>query len=277
MTATIEPAVPVHYIQGLRLVHALAEGSIPVALPTGQRARLRLLSSKFGAQFRRVDQGTRPLHGLGLAHPLPETRIGRIVRPLIFPHAIVDHCRSLWRSPRPTRFAFAGLVTDRRGRLLRDWITRHFPAYTSTPFPAPGRVRRAWEKIRIRLGAPPAGSSCHFGELLLWSSERGRVFPWKAWDDDYFRLLARSEFVLCPSGDFIWSYRFFEAVLCGAIPIVEEICPAYAGFRFHTFADDARALVWDEPTAAANFALARDRLTVPTTELDAEVRHLLAA
>ncbi|HLP02519.1 MAG TPA: hypothetical protein VK163_10890 [Opitutaceae bacterium] len=277
MTPTIEPAVPVHYIQGLRLVHALAEGSIPVALPANQRARLRLLSRKFGARFTPVDQRTRPLRGLGLTHPLPETRIGRIVRPLIFPHAIVDHCRSLWCSPRETRFAFAGLVTDRRGRLLRDWIARNFPAHARTPFPVPGRARRAWEKLRVRLGVPPAGSSCRFGDLLLWSSERGRVFPWKAWDEDYFRLLARAEFVLCPSGDFVWSYRFFEAVLCGAIPIVEEPCGAYAGFQFRTFADDARSLIWDEATAAANFALAHERLTVPSAELDAEVRHLLAA
>jgi hypothetical protein len=129
----------------------------------------------------------------------------------------------------------------------------------------------------MRLGAPPAGTSQRFGDLLLWSSERGRVFPWKAWDDEYFKLLGRSSFVLCPSGDFVWSYRFFEAVLCGAIPIVEETCPAYTGFHFHTFADAARTLVWNEAIAAANFDLARARLTVPLAELDAEVRHLLAA
>ena len=36
-----------------------------------------------------------------------------------------------------------------------------------------------------------------------------------------FRLL-RSKFVLWPNRDYIWSYRFFETVMSGAIPIVEE-------------------------------------------------------
>ena len=277
MTPSIAPSVPVHYIQGLRLVHALAEGSLPVALPPQQRARLCLLCRRFGVRFVAIDSRTRPLAGLELVHSRPETRLVRITRPLIFPHAVVDHCRSLWRSPREIRFAFAGLVTDRRARLLHDWIARNFPVLARRALPTPGRARALWEKLRRHLGVPPAGSSRRFGDLLLWSSERGRVFPWKAWDDDYFRLLARAEFVLCPSGDFVWSYRFFEAVLCGAIPVVEEACPAYAGFRFRTFADTARTLVRDQHDAAANFAHARATLTVPAADLDAEVRHLLAA
>jgi hypothetical protein len=38
----------------------------------------------------------------------------------------------------------------------------------------------------------------------------------------YFGVLRRSRFALCPAGDKPWSLRLFEAVLCGAIPIVED-------------------------------------------------------
>ena len=41
-----------------------------------------------------------------------------------------------------------------------------------------------------------------------------------AYDVDYLRILARSKFTLAPRGDQPWSIRFFEAILCGSIPIV---------------------------------------------------------
>lgn len=38
------------------------------------------------------------------------------------------------------------------------------------------------------------------------------VFQKKSWDTEYYDILSQSKFVICPSGDFIWSYRFFEAI-----------------------------------------------------------------
>ena len=40
------------------------------------------------------------------------------MRPLIFPRAIVDHCRTLWPTNRAHRYSFAGLLTDSRRTLL---------------------------------------------------------------------------------------------------------------------------------------------------------------
>ena len=45
--------------------------------------------------------------------------------------------------------------------------------------------------------------------------------------------MAKSKFVLCPNGDFIWTYRFFEAIACGAIPIIEDDLPLYDGFQYY--------------------------------------------
>lgn len=112
--------------------------------------------------------------------------------------------------------------------------------------------------------------------MVIWSSERGRSFPIKAWDEDYFRLLSQAEFVLCPSGDFVWTYRFFEAILCGAIPIVQAACPLYEGFHFLRADTPRAAWVRSPATVAHNFQLACDRLTVPPAELAAEVERLLA-
>ena len=41
-------------------------------------------------------------------------------------------------------------------------------------------------------------------------------------DKNYFSVLCRSKFTLCPAGDAPWSMRFFEAILCKSIPILES-------------------------------------------------------
>lgn len=41
-------------------------------------------------------------------------------------------------------------------------------------------------------------------------------------NDEYLRAMCRSQFTLCPGGDQPWSYRFFEAIMCKSIPIVEN-------------------------------------------------------
>jgi len=111
------------------------------------------------------------------------------------------------------------------------------------------------------------------GAFLLWSSTRGRVFLVKAWDEEYFRVLLRSRFVLCPNGDYVWSYRFFEAILCGAIPTVEERCDAYDGFTYHTMTDTTYN--WSPQIALSNYELCRSRLTIPQGDLNAEIAKLL--
>lgn len=55
-------------------------------------------------------------------------------------------------------------------------------------------------------------------------AERARFHP------HYFQLLRSSQFTLCPAGDLPWSMRFFEAVMCGSIPIVSD--------RHHTGRND---------------------------------------
>ena len=39
---------------------------------------------------------------------------------------------------------------------------------------------------------------------------------------EYFEKMCQSKFVLCPSGDAPWSFRFYEVLMCKSIPIVES-------------------------------------------------------
>ena len=39
---------------------------------------------------------------------------------------------------------------------------------------------------------------------------------------EYFGKMCQSKFTLCPQGDSTWSFRFYEALMCKSIPIVES-------------------------------------------------------
>jgi hypothetical protein len=41
-------------------------------------------------------------------------------------------------------------------------------------------------------------------------------------DENYFKKLSQSKFTLCPAGDAFWSMRFYEALMCKSIPIVNN-------------------------------------------------------
>ncbi len=41
-------------------------------------------------------------------------------------------------------------------------------------------------------------------------------------DENYFRTMKRSKFALCPAGDLNYSMRFYEALMCKSIPIVNS-------------------------------------------------------
>lgn len=63
-------------------------------------------------------------------------------------------------------------------------------------------------------------------------------------DKKYFSNLSNSKFCLCPAGDAPWSMRFYEAIMCKAIPIVSTVKESYRsnaksklGYKFYLTSD----------------------------------------
>ena len=112
-------------------------------------------------------------------------------------------------------------------------------------------------------------------KLIVGISKLGRIYPIKIWDDDYFNQMANSKFVLCPNGDYIWTYRFFEAVICGAIPIVESTASIYQGFNFFNMNDPFEHYKYDPDLALQNYLYAKQLLTIPKKELNNEIKRIL--
>ena len=199
-------------------------------------AKFQYLRRFFRLPFEIGDEGLPVAAGICVSHAEPLTRIGKIERRLIFPHGILERCRTGWPTTRSRRFSFSGLIDQKRRAVLDAWT-------------------------RSQNGA----------EIEIHESSAGRQFPEKAWDPAYCDQLTQSQFVLCPAGDYVWSYRFFEAIFCGAIPIAEQECTAFEGFEYQLLTDDARSLAWSAEIAEGNYAYALKSLTVGVEDLDTEL------
>lgn len=275
MKKAIQPLVPFHLIQGIRLAHALMESDHDIHVPREHDNKFAKLKEQFNVEYTSGTDGSVPVSQLRINHKEPVTEVGSISRPLIFPYAITRYCHSLWPEDRNIRVSFAGLITGKRRKVISEYCSNNF-GNDAGALPDLNPVRhRVANRLRRAIGMDPASFSVEVGELMLWSSLRGRHFPVKSWDDEYFQMMSRSKAVLCPSGDYVWSYRFFEATLCGAIPIVEEKCDAYEGFVYHTMAEPLSGVKWTSEVARHNYELGCRRLTVPVDELNKELAMMV--
>ncbi|BAY83459.1 hypothetical protein NIES267_29480 [Calothrix parasitica NIES-267] len=270
--------LPLQYLQAIRLTHALMESDYTVSIPEEHQNKFSLLKNIFNLEYQVGIEEVAILDSVKFNHTNPSSQIGCLKRTLIFPHASFDYCRQLWSDKRNIQICFAGLVTEKRNKTLVKWFKNNF---SNSRFKLPTQQRfviRLVNKLFRQLSLPilPSTYKTELNGVVFWSSNRGRVFPVKAWDEEYFRLLANSQFVLCPSGDYIWTYRFFESIMCGAIPIIEEYCPAYEGFRYFTMNDSISSLKWSEEDINYNFQLCFERLTVSFEELNQEIGKVLS-
>ena len=276
MGHAIYPNINLGLIQGIRLAHALMETNIKICIPQVHAPKFIILRNKFNISYHVGTEEALKVNGFSTHHSTPTTSVGSIHRPLIFPTAIAKYCSSVWCPNRTIMVSFAGLMNDNRKATILNWCKISGIAGDINKIPDLCPVwYKAFNKFRKKLGLTPRSWTINVGDLTLWSSNRGRAFPVKTWDEEYFKLLAKSKFVLCPSGDFIWTYRFFESILCGAIPIIEKTCKVYDGFIFKTMSEPYLKLEWSKEIAQHNYELCIDKITVPHLELESEMQNLI--
>lgn len=264
-------------IQEIRLVHALMESKYMVHLSPQQIERISVLRDVFDLRPAVGTDGVPLLSGVTVDHCKPMTSIGPASRPLVFPRAVLEYCRKMWVGERPISFFFAGLVTETRREVLNTWFSRALP-HSRVFLPSPTRLScRLQRKLRSVLRLPDASNVdvLESRDVVLWMTTRGRCPGIKAWDIEYYRMLGKSKYALCPRGDYPWTYRFFEAIMCGALPIVEDACPLYDGFTFLTTRDHIDNHKWSQAVAEHNFDLCRERLTVDRDVLNETIASML--
>lgn len=260
-------------IQEIRLCGALLESDFSIHFPQDAEPVLQYLSQHFNIEYHIGTQEIPLLENVSILHDKPLCKVGKSIEaPLIFPHEMVKKCKTKWEGPRSHQFSFCGLVTEKRKKCLETWLHTHFGRRGSAvnvreSTKKPGRLHRIYSYITRDFANNKKQTYPDIG-LCIYTSDLGRQFPIKVWDEDYYNFLATSRFVLCPDGDFVWTYRFFESILCGAIPVVENTCDLYDGFEYFSMNDPIERLVYSDEMAKHNFLKAQQMLTVPLEHLN---------
>jgi hypothetical protein len=272
--------LPFDLLQTLRLAQAISEAGFRICVPPADEVKVVALKKIFGFDYKVGTADAARIADLCVDHMTPLTRVGAIACPLIMPQAVFSHCRARWPERRDLDVSFGGILTESRRTALNAWLRLSGLEQLSVP-EQPSLFRRALRKAARKVGIS-IGDYVGTDNVKIYLSDQGRRFPRKSWNTAYYDLLLRSKYVLCPSGDFknsgvAWTYRFFEGAICGAIPIIEENCPAYEGYRVRYMSDPIGTLDWSPADAEHNFALARERLTLDSKALRAEVLGLLRA
>jgi len=254
----------VHKIQEVRLLQALSETEHIVIVPKAQDFKFASLKIKFGMVYtvsNTINTEDLPLSKLiKIDHKLPKTSLANVTCPLIFPKEIVTYLFKNWSSNRVYAFSFSGLITPIRHSVIQKWLLEGLKSDKKLNYNSKSFKSRVLRKVRKFFNVHK--SFYKYDDLYLSNSFKGRVFPDKSWDEPYYTFLLKSKFVLCPSGDFVWSYRFFEAILCGAIPVIEEYCDVYEGFKVKYFNEDATLFEYSKADAIYNYNLSVSRITI---------------
>ena len=94
--------------------------------------------------------------------------------------------------PRPYLFSFVGQITK-----------SHWPGgFVRSP-----TQRESWKRLAEEFGA----------EAFIGTKQQAQKL---GFSNPYAALPARSVFTLCPRGIAAWTFRLFEAILCGSIPVI---------------------------------------------------------
>jgi len=156
--------------------------------------------------------------------------------PLCYPRTHVVLLRSMWRksSERTIDCVFVGLLNEK------------------TP-------RKLWVK-----------NFSQIGNSVVRESLRGRSKTQKfEFDEQYFQHMCAAKYALCPTDIYRWSYRLLEAVMCGAIPILQSQDVDFNAFEapFHCYYSDQPAEQWvyRHDWVEENYKMFLDKHTLYTT------------
>lgn len=89
-------------------------------------------------------------------------------------------------------------------------------------------------------------------KLFIIFTKRGRTAAFKYIDEDYFTEMSKYKYVYCSPGDYIWTYRFYETMQVGSIPIALASSKYYHPFSYIKDLKDLSSLKDDQAIADQN-------------------------
>jgi len=218
--------IDINLIQQIRVIHSLAEKNEVYVRPE-EYHKIKPIDDNFQINLHKGfhDNGIMLSSILEINHSKPETKINGKIKPLIFPIGLINMCESL-NEEKNNDIYFRGLLTKNRENA----------------------ILRLKESTTLN--------------VVIESSNRGRKFPIKSLDIEYFKKLSSYNFNYCPNGDYMWSYRFFESVMCKSIPIVEDDYPTIREFKYLTLNNDLNNLTWNNEWVEHNSKILKEKFTL---------------
>jgi hypothetical protein len=123
-----------------------------------------------------------------------------------------------WRKTRDYCFIGAFRI-DPRTEMRRSWII----PYIRENFGE--RSYLQFTDVATKSGYETLGAFDHTLSAEGFVPKEVPVAQRNRFDANYFKIMCSSEFALCPGGDENWSMRFYEALMCKAIPILLDRTP----------------------------------------------------
>jgi hypothetical protein len=114
-----------------------------------------------------------------------------------------------------------GLNTDKETLFNRKWII---------PFLQSNFTNDSYLQLTDKITKTNHISYGNFDYTLSKNGFVPKEHPYKDrnfFDENYFNVMGKSKFCLCPAGDDMWSMRFYEALMCKCIPIVNTVEETY--------------------------------------------------
>lgn len=132
-------------------------------------------------------------------------------------------------------FCFIGafkidVETASRRKWLEEFIRANFTASSYLQF-----TDSSTKKTHVSLGAFD-----HTHERNGFVPKEVPVKQRNFFDEHYYQIMCHSKFTLCPAGDRLWSMRFYEALMCKSVPVLERrwhhrsIREAIRGYKYYT-------------------------------------------
>jgi hypothetical protein len=156
---------------------------------------------------------------ININHKNPSTNIqGKFKAPLIYPKYIQ---KKYFKSDEDKldQLYFRGLLTkDRLWDCLRCFVVLN--------------DFKAVLKLIISVLKRKREFIVQTSKVYFCFTARGRNKDFKFIDNEYFEEMRRFRLIYCPKGVYVWTYRFFEAIQLGSIPVVKDSCDLYSSFNY---------------------------------------------
>lgn len=150
-------------------------------------------------------------------HNVPTTYIGSLPpQPLYFPNLILNRYFSSLEK-KNDRIYFRGSITSTRFRETFYFLCRVLD------------IKGIYLLLK-NLSQHKRNFIISTNKVYFHFTNRGRFIEHKYIDADYYKEMSNYKFVFCPKGDFVWTYRFFEAIQVGSIPICNYKDKLYDNF-----------------------------------------------